>query len=89
MQETKAPTIAKKVKRPDTWPRWPILCLKRYNNDGDLEFGAIVEDQADVKPIVYRVPVFMTHEAAISRPDREAIVFSNWDEVMAAGWVVD
>ena len=36
----------------DKWPMWPFLCVKRYQEDKDMEVGLFLVDGREVLKVV-------------------------------------
>jgi hypothetical protein len=77
---------------PDSWPRWPVLPLKRWDKERHTwDFGTVF---ADRRPIVYRVSIFAIDKptgtkwgdifAELSREEYESPA-----QMVVAGWEVD
>jgi len=78
MDSKREARVRRMVPDPTTWPG-AYLCMKRYENDRIVEFGAIFgfTDTGGIAMYVDNVP------------EKRVAVFPHVDDLIAAGWAVD
>lgn len=78
-------SYAKQMKDSDSWPRWPVLPVKRSGGHGMPDLGIMVAGKG---PIVYHIGLYELQPGqlwdSISRECYESV-----EALVAAGWRVD
>lgn len=79
------------VQDPNSWPRWPILPVKRPVKGSFPECGSLF---ADGKPAIYRIGLYQLGDKpgttyAEKFAGVERLEFPSFEAMLAAGWEVD
>lgn len=92
------------IKDPDKWPQWPLLPMKNRNRGwGDpLHTGLLLDwgklDKTDIRPTVVIANLFMFDphsvpgllgETECTQPPYTVEEYKSFEDMQAAGWVVD
>lgn len=71
----------------DNWPRYPILPIKRKNNDIGFWDCAILF--ADGRPIVYHCNMFQLADKTLTLESCKKNTYDSFEALVADGWIVD
>ena len=70
----------------EDWPYWPLLPIKRYTADGDLECATLCAWSAVqcIRVVKCMYPEFTPEQVASNYVD-----YADVDALLADGWIVD
>jgi hypothetical protein len=73
------------------WPNWPVLPMKRYNEDGIgfPQTGVIVATHTTPPAIIIYLDVSPWGVTLEDLKAAETVTFKSLDELLEAGWRVD
>ena len=74
------------LKDPNTWPRWPVLPMKRLD---DTEAVGVVVAVSGYEYTLFKTNMYLVPNTVeeLLKLDKEQ--FKSAEDVLAAGWVVD
>ena len=78
------------MKNPSSWPRWPVLPVKRHTEERGIEVGILAEQDMTipVEPVVYQTNMIglKTWKDVFDAPQ---LRYDSFEALIADGWVVD
>jgi hypothetical protein len=79
---------------PRLWPTWPFLAVVRRHTDGEMDYGVLFDFAGTSGRTGYGSAVFLTNIFLLPQTEAEFLalpkeVFDTFEEMAAAGWVVD
>lgn len=79
---------AQRIRAVHDWPRGPLLHLKRYLGEYDLEFGLICAP--DLRNAVTTIRIF-AKPVSVGPPDEFAVVasYATVEDLVDDGWMID